>query len=242
MVITEGHLLNGRVMYRQPTIGFRSGIEPVLLAASVPVRPGEHVLEAGTGAGAALLCLSARVPGVVALGVEVDPTMADLAMVNASINGFTSLEVIAQRIETVSLQRDFDHVIANPPYHQPDGTVSPNTTREVAKRGSVALLGTWIGRLAEALRHRGSMTLIVPSGMISACMAAMTEHHCPCTILFPLWPKTGRAAKLVLLRGVKGGRTVMALAPGLVLHNPNGSFTEAAEAVLGNGATLALDG
>jgi tRNA1Val (adenine37-N6)-methyltransferase len=53
MVTTEGHLLGGRIRYRQPDTGFRSGLEPVLLAASVPARPGEHVLEAGTGAGAA---------------------------------------------------------------------------------------------------------------------------------------------------------------------------------------------
>ena len=61
---TDGHLLGGRVSYAQPREGFRSGIEPVLLAAAIPARPGEHVLEGGSGAGAALLCLAARVPGL----------------------------------------------------------------------------------------------------------------------------------------------------------------------------------
>jgi tRNA1(Val) A37 N6-methylase TrmN6 len=55
MLTTDGHLLGGRVIYRQPATGFRSSIEPVLLAASVPSTPGEHILEAGTGHGAALL-------------------------------------------------------------------------------------------------------------------------------------------------------------------------------------------
>ena len=54
MEVTQGHLLGGRVRYAQPRSGFRSGIEPVLLAAAVPARPGERVLEAGSGAGAAL--------------------------------------------------------------------------------------------------------------------------------------------------------------------------------------------
>ena len=54
----------------------------------------------------------------------------------------------------------------------------------------------------------------------------------------PLWPKPGRAAKLVLLRGVKGGRGACRVLPGLVLHAPEGGYTAAAEAVLREGAAL----
>ncbi|HJS85951.1 MAG TPA: SAM-dependent methyltransferase, partial [Acetobacteraceae bacterium] len=61
MDVTGGTLLGGRVRYAQPAEGFRSGIEPVLLAAAVPARPGECVLEGGSGAGAGLLCLAARI-------------------------------------------------------------------------------------------------------------------------------------------------------------------------------------
>jgi tRNA1Val (adenine37-N6)-methyltransferase len=240
MVITDDRLLGGRVIYRQPASGFRSGIEPVLLAASVPARNGEHVLEAGTGAGAALLCLSARVPGVCATGVESDAATAGLAVENAGANGLPGIEIIAGRIETASFQRRFDHAIANPPYHPADGTASPDTSRDAAKRGSDALTAVWIGRLAGSLRDRGSLTLIVPASLCPACLAAMAQANCRCTVLFPLWPKADRAAKLVLLRGVKNARTPMRLAPGLVLHNPDGSFTDAAQAILGGGAVLEL--
>jgi tRNA1Val (adenine37-N6)-methyltransferase len=241
VVITEGHLLGGRVIYRQPSAGFRSGIEPVLLAASVPARPGQRVLEAGTGAGAALLCLTARIPGVTATGVESDENLAGLAAANACCNGFTGIEIIADRIETGALDHPFDHAIANPPYHQPTGTASPIVARENAKRGSDTLMAAWIERLGGALRDRGSLTLIVPAGLTPACLAAMVQSRCACTVLFPLWPKAGRGAKLLLLRGVKNARTPMRLAPGLVLHNPDGSFTEAAQTILAGGAALALD-
>ncbi len=241
MLTTDGHLLGGRVMYRQPAGGFRSGLEPVLLAASVPVRPKEHVLEAGTGAGAALLCLSARVPGLHATGVEIDETTARLAVGNALANGFTRIDIITGRIETAVLDRRFDHAIANPPYHPPRGSASPVATREIAKRGSDSLLTAWVGRLAGALRDRGSLTLIVPAAMVPTCLSAMARSGCTCTILFPLWPKTERPAKLILLRGVKNAQTPMRLAPGLVLHNPDGSFTMAARAILEDAAALALD-
>ncbi|HEY4172529.1 MAG TPA: methyltransferase [Rhodopila sp.] len=240
-MITDGHLLGGRVIYRQPASGFRSGIEPVLLAASVSARPHEHVLEAGTGAGPALLCLTARVPGVQATGVEADATMASLAAANARVNNITAIDIVAERIEAATFLRPFDHAIANPPYHPSDSPPSPIAGRETAKRGSETLMAAWIERLSGALRDRGSLTLVVPAGMVPACLAAMIQYRCPCTILFPLWPKTGRPAKLVLLRGVKNGLTPMRIAAGLVLHNPDGSFTPDAQAILTGGSALPLD-
>lgn len=238
---TEGHLLGGRLRYAQPEGGFRSGIEPVLLAAAIPARPGEHVLEAGTGAGAALLCLCARIPGLRAAGVERDDAMAELARTNAEANGFVSIDIIAGSIETAALPGPFDHALANPPYHAPEGTESPVAARETAKRGSDALMHAWITRLSAALRDRGSLTLIVPAGMVPACLAAMTEAGSPCTAIFPLWPKSGRAAKLVLLRGVRHGRTPMRLMPGLVLHQSDGSFTPEVQAILREGTGLDIE-
>jgi len=241
MITTDGHLLGGRVRYSQPATGFRSGIEPVLLAASVPARPGDRVLEAGTGAGAALLCLAARIAGVIATGVEIDPAMAALAASNVRANGFGGIDIIVNRIEDARFSHPFDHAIANPPYHPADGSASPIAGRDTAKRGSTALMLTWIECLSGVLRDRGSLTLIVPAGMIPACLAAMTTCRCPCIDLFPLWPKPCRPAKLTLLRGVKAARGPMRLMPGLILHQPDGAFTAAAQSILGGGGALPLD-
>jgi tRNA1Val (adenine37-N6)-methyltransferase len=240
MLTTPGTLLNGRVAYCQPAAGFRSGIEPVLLAASVHARFGDHVLEAGTGAGAALLCLTARLPEVRVTGVEIDAGLAALAAENARANGFAGVEIIAGDIEAAALPRAFDHAMANPPYHAHDGSVSPIAERDVAKRGSDAVLTRWIERMSQALSPRGGLTLIVSAAMVPVCLGAMQAHRCPCTVLFPLWPKAGRPAKLVLLRGLKDARTPMRLAAGLVLHRDDGSFTQAASGILAGDAALTL--
>ncbi len=87
---SDGTLLGGRLIYRQTQAGYRTGIEPVLLAASIPVRPGERVAEGGTGAGAGLLCLAARVPGLVGLGLEIDPGLVEAARGNITANGFAA--------------------------------------------------------------------------------------------------------------------------------------------------------
>ncbi len=233
-----GTLLGGRVRYAQAAEGHRSGLEPVLLAAATPARPGERVLEAGSGAGAALLCLAARVPGVAGLGVERDAGLVALARGNAAANCFSALGFEAGGIEAFRAAAPFDHAIANPPWHDARGTRGADTAREVARRGRPGLLGAWVGAMAGALRPRGTLSLVIAAGVVPEAMAAMAASGIGSIRLLPFWPRAGVAAKLAILRGVRGGRAAMVLAPGLVLHEADGRFTPAAEAVLREGAAL----
>ena len=61
---------------------------------------------------------------------------------------------------------------------------------------------------------------------------------CGSPAVLPLWPRIGRAAKLLLLRGVKGGRGDAVVLPGLVLHDADGRYMPQAEAILREGAAL----
>ncbi len=241
MHVTEGHLLGGKVRYAQPATGFRSGLEPVLLAAAVPAQPGEQVLEGGSGAGAALLCLAARVPGIAGVGVEQDPGLADLANRNATANAASTLSFIAARLEDAELPGPFDHAMANPPYHAPAGTSSPDATRNGAKRAYPGLLAAWARLLGRTLRRHGTLTLILPAAHLADCLQALEAAHCPASAVLPLWPKSGRAAKLMLVQGRRLGRTPLRLLHGLVLHRQDGGFTPEAEAILRDGASLRWD-
>jgi len=237
MEITRGTLLGGRVRHDQPDGGHRTGIEPVLLAAAVPARAGERVLEGGTGVGTALLCLAARVAGLIGVGIERDATLAAVARANAAQNGFGSLSFVAGDL-CEGIAGPFDHAMANPPWHPAGGTPSPDAGRESAKRGEAGLIGAWARALAAPLRDRGTLTMIIAAGRLAECLTAVTAARCGSPIIFPLWPKAGREAKLLLVRGVKGGRGPSRLLPGLVLHEPDGRYAEAAEAVLRDGAGL----
>ncbi len=101
-------------------------------------------------------------------------------------------------------------------------------------------MGIWVAWLADHLRDGGSLTLIVSSGMVPACLGALSASRCSCTAIYPLWPMAGRSAKLVMLLGVRGSRAPMRLLAGLVLHRPEGGYTQEAEAILRDGAALAL--
>ena len=161
---TEDRLLDGRVLLRQPVQGFRAGLDAVLLAAFVPARRDEKVLEAGCGSGAAFLCLAARVPGLHVVAVEREPAMAMLARDNAAANGVDAA-VTEGDVADVALARRLgpcDHVLANPPYW-PGGTPPPGAVRRAATHESGAGLAAWVAFLVAALRDRGTISLVLPA-------------------------------------------------------------------------------
>ena len=235
--LIEGTLLGGRVRYAQLETGYRTGLEPVLLAASVPASPGDHVVEAGTGAGAGLLCLAARVSGLTGSGLERDPALAAVAAANLQANAHTGIQAVCVDVLAWQPDRFFDHAFANPPWHDPDGTPSPDVGRAAAKRASPGLLGAWTASLAAALRPRGTLSLIVPAACLGEAVVALTAAKCAEIALVPLWPRAGSAAKLMILRGIRLGRGPCTMLPGLPLHADEG-YSPVAEAVLRHGAPL----
>jgi tRNA1(Val) A37 N6-methylase TrmN6 len=188
-----------------------------------------------------LLCLAARVPGLHGLGVERDPCLVSLATRNAEANGGAGLAFLAADITAMPDPGVFDHAFANPPYHDPQGTASPLAARTQAKRGAQGLLCAWARVLGAPLRHRGTLTFILPVGSLPECLAAMADAGCAVSAVLPLWPKQDRPAKLLLVQGVKGGRAPLRLLPGLTLHEADGGFTPAAQAILRDGGPLPMD-
>ena len=240
MAVTHDHLLDGRIRYMQPAHGFRSGIEPIILAAAIPLRPGERLLEGGSGAGAALLCAAERVPDSIGVGIEADPALARLAQANADANSYKNVMFVAADMLVLPIAGRFDHACANPPYHGAGGTRSPVPGRDRAKTLPDGALDAWARALAGPLRHRGTLTFILPTPLLSLSMRAMEDAGCRIDAVLPLWPKIGLPAKLILIQAIKGGRGYPRLLPGLVLHEADGRFTAAASAILRSAAPLIL--
>jgi tRNA1Val (adenine37-N6)-methyltransferase len=240
--VTSDHLLGGRVIYMQPRDGLRAAIDPVLLAAAVPARAGERCLEGGTGAGAALLCLAARVPDISGLGIDRDSDLVRLARANAAANARPDLLFAAGDLTASPVGGSFDHALANPPYHAADGTPSPSRLREAAKRSSPEQLSLWIASLSRPLRHRGTLTMILPPRLLEMALVAMRDGNVPAECVFPIHPREGQSARLIIVQGRKHGRSPLVLASGLVLHTEVGTFRPEADLILRAGHGLRLAG
>jgi tRNA1(Val) A37 N6-methylase TrmN6 len=220
-------------------------VDPVLLAASVPARAGQGVLDLGCGVGVAALCLGARVPGVALAGLELQPGYAGLARENAAANGI-ALEVLTgdlARMPAPLRARQFDHVIANPPYFdRAAGSPAADTGREAAL-GEATPLAQWVAQAARRCAPGGHVTMIHRAERLPDLLAA--ADGCLGSLeVMPLRPRAGRAARLVILRARKGGRAAFRLHAGWVLHagaahdGDRDSYTEATSRVLRHGHAL----
>ena len=243
MVLSEDSLLNGKVRLRQPKEGFRAAIDTVLLAAAVPATAGQHILETGTGSAAAALCLAHRVDGVHIIGIDVNPRVISLAEANIKLNQMEEkidvvLGDVADRLPP-QFNAAFDHVLMNPPYLADTSThVSPDPDRALATMEAGADLRRWLKYGHDALRHKGYLTLIHRADRLADVIKSLSANLGGVTVL-PLWPREGEDAKRVIIQARKGVRTPARILPGLVIHESDGSYTEAASAVL-KGAPLAF--
>jgi len=239
--VSEDRLLDGRVLLRQPEDGYRAAIDPVMLAAAVTAAEGEMILDLGSGVGAASLCLASRVPGCRVFGLEMQPPLVALARRNIEINGFTgrvdsmigTLQAPPPRLAPGS----FHHVMTNPPYNAADGTPSPTAGKDAANREGEVDLNAWMRLAVTMLRPKGSLTVIYRADRMDELLAALHKRVGE-IVITPLWPKRGRPAKRILLRARKGIATPLTLAPGLVLHEENGRYTDLADDILRRGAAL----
>jgi tRNA1(Val) A37 N6-methylase TrmN6 len=236
--LTLDAFLDGRLRLWQPRRGYRAAVDPVLLAAFVAAAPGERVLDLGCGAGAAVLCLGTRVPGLDLHGLEVQPDYAALARRNAAENG------IALSVHDGDLRRppaalrhaDFDHVMSNPPYHGAAAFPAADAGRDRAHREETPL-ADWIDAALRRLRPGGQLALVQHPDRLTDMLAAMHGRVGEVEVL-PVAGRVDRPAVRVLLRARKGRHAGLRLWPPLILHQGSAhsvagaSYSEAAGAVL----------
>jgi tRNA1(Val) A37 N6-methylase TrmN6 len=241
--VTEDALLGGRVRLAQPVKGYRAAIDPVLLAAAVPARGGERVLELGCGTGAAALCVLARVPELHVTGVEIEPAVAALARRNAAANGagerFMVLEADAESPRLLAGDL-FDHAMLNPPFHdRAAARPSADPLKARANAAPPGALGAWIGLALRRLKGGGTVTLIHKPERLHAILAAL-DGRAGAVRIKPLQPRPEAAAIRVLAQAVKGSRAPLALLPPLVLHAAGGRPSAALEPILRDAVALPL--
>ena len=247
MSFTQDAFLGGRISARQPLDGYRAGADPVFLAAAVPARPGERVLELGCGSGIALLCLMARVKGLAVTGIERDDATAQRARENIDANGGRA------DVETADIASlpghltsvGFHHVMTNPPFFdRRRGSRAMHGGRE-AGRGEDLPLADWLDIAVRRLLPGGTLTLIQRAERLPECLCAL-DSRVGSTTVQPFVPRAGRSAKIMILQTKKGGRGVFQIASPIVLHEGDrhvfdgDSYTAAAHDVLRNGASLVI--
>jgi tRNA1(Val) A37 N6-methylase TrmN6 len=178
------------------------------------------------------------------VGVDLQPALVALAQENARANGLQErVRFLAGDILDAALPvyaGPADQVIANPPYlKRGAATVSANPLKALANVEGAADLTAWVKAAARAVKPGGRATFIHRADRLPELLAALAAQFGGLVTL-PLYPRAGAPAQRVIVSGRRGDRSPAILAPALILHEADGSFTAAAQRILRDGAALPL--
>jgi tRNA1(Val) A37 N6-methylase TrmN6 len=237
--VTEDRILGGRVVLAQPAKGYRAGLDAALLAAACDALPGDEVVEAGCGVGAALLAAATRRPGAHFLGLERDAAALALARRNIEANGLAA-RVAARLADVVTapLEAPFDAALCNPPFFD-----DPTALRgpAPAKRGAYladAGLQAWTAFLLRAVRDGGTITVIHRADRLADLLAGLGAKAGSFQVR-AIHPFLDAPASRVLVRAIRGGRAPLRLPAPLILHERGGAkHAPLTEAILRGEADL----
>lgn len=246
-VLSDDAFLGGALHILQPKSGYRAGIDPVLLAASLHPTGAAHVLDAGAGVGVAGLTIARRVTQAKVTLVEQDPLLVEIARSNIARNGMADrVQAIAADItRTLSASPELhamaeccDHVLANPPFMvHGRGTAAGDPIKAAANAMPAGSLERWMRFAASMLRPGGTLALIHRADALADVLAALDGRFGNVAVL-PVHPYADKPALRILVHAARGSRAPLRLLPGLVLHNTDRSFSADVEAVLRHGAAL----
>jgi tRNA1(Val) A37 N6-methylase TrmN6 len=180
----------------------------------------KRVLDLGCGAGTAALCLAARVPGLDLHGLELQPAYAELARRNAAANRLPLAvhEGDLRRPPPALRRLAFDHVLANPPFHQAAAPPASDPGRDLAHREADAPLAAWIDAGLRRLVPGGRLILIHRTARLGDILAGLAGRAGSVEVL-PIAARAGQPASRLLVRARKGRAGPLTLWYPLTFHH-----------------------
>jgi len=226
--ITHDTLLRGRVKLLQPRRGFRSSLDPVLLAGFV-APPFGHFLDIGCASGALsflLLALDASARGV---GVEIQPRLAALAGQGAKANGFVDrFRVVTGdvRAQGALAAQGFDLVATNPPFRPVgEGVLPPLSEKALANHEVTLALAEWLDVSAAALRSDGRLVTIFPFDRWVELRGELDAHGFVVARSREVVPRAGDVPNRILVEAARSAVEAR-IEPALVVHDGQGYSAE----------------
>jgi tRNA1Val (adenine37-N6)-methyltransferase len=228
---TTDTFFNGKIRITQNRTGYRFSIDAVLLAYFADPRPGDKVLDLGTGCGIIPLIMVQRVPDLEIYGVEVQTELAELALANVRENQLedratvfcTDMKLLGPSMTAGPV----DLVVCNPPFRkQGSGRINPNEQRAVARHEIKAKLGDIIHTSHRMLHPGGRLVLIFTAARLTDVLYRMRTGGIEPKFIRMIHSRQDTEASLILIEGLKGGRPDLKIRAPLIIYNKRNDYTD----------------
>ena len=228
---TTDTFFNGKIKITQDRTGYRYSIDAVLLAYFADPRPGDKVLDLGTGCGIISLIMAYRVPDIAIYGVEVQAELAELAVSNVGQNQLEHRITVSctdlKLLEPSMTVGPVDLVVCNPPFRKKgSGRINPNTQRAVARHEIKSNLADIIQTSHRMLRTGGRLVLIFTAGRLTDVLCRMRTEGIEPKLLRMIHSRQNTEAALILIEGSKGGRPDLKILPPLTIYGQTNDYTD----------------
>ena len=215
--------LGGLELIQDPS-GFCFGVDAVFLSDFAKVRPGETVLDLGTGNGIIPILLSAKTKGKKFTGLEIQEKTADMARRSVAYNDLEDrIEIVAGDIKEASeifKPAFFDVITTNPPYMLSEhGLRNADDARAVARHEVLCTLDDILRESMRLLQDKGRFYMIHRPFRLTEILIKMNHYKIePKRIQF-IHPYIDKEPVMVLVEGVRGARPRVTVEPPIIIYD-----------------------
>lgn len=225
---------------QSPTV-FSYSLDAILLAhfTYVPIKRG-NILDLCAGNGIIPLLLTERTYGKV-VGLEIQPRLVDMARRSVKINDLeeqiTMIEGDLTKLQPELRQSYYDVVTCNPPYFATKKATEYNENDHltIARHEVCCTLEQVVQACKLYVKPGGKVSLVHrPERLVDIITLFRTYKIEPKRLRY-VYPKANEAANMLLIEGVRDGKTGLTTLPPLVIYEADNTYTnEAREIIYGN--------
>ena len=227
--------LNGLKLIQKKN-AFRFGMDTVLLAHFADIRINDVVADIGSGNGALIFLLYGRQKGQYYYALDIQQQACDLVKKNLLLNKMENLATVinADALEAASfiIPCSVDAVVCNPPYGQPDASLSsPCMSKAIARNQSPETIDHLLKGAFMILKGKGRIYLIYPASQMLFIMKKLEQYHLEPKRFRLVYPYVYKAANLVMIEAVKDAKPMLHPMAPLIIYEKDGSLTNELKSV-----------
>lgn len=210
---------------------FCFGMDAVLLSGFAKVKPGENVLDLGTGTGIIPILLEAKTMGGHFTGLEIQPESADMAARSVAYNHLEGkVDIVTGDIKDASNifgASSFDVITTNPPYMiETHGIENNSDCKTIARHEILCNLDDILRESAKILKPGGHFFMVHRPFRLAEILGRMTEYRIEPKRMRLVYPFVDKEPNMVLLEGLRGGRPRMTVEKPLIVYKEPGVYTD----------------